>query len=157
MASSNGNIFRITGPLCEEFTGHRWIPQKGQWRRALMYSLVCAWINGWVKQPWGWWFETPSRSLWRHCNAKCFQVLFFLTGMPSYASLRCPYDLCTSEKNVTESGLVPTFSKYCYHELALWFVETYHITKFIKDDVAALMGSLGKRNRIKRSRYRPKG
>ena len=21
------------------------------------------------KQFWGWWFETPSRSLWRHCNA----------------------------------------------------------------------------------------
>ena len=20
------------------------------------------------KQPWGWWFETPSCSLWRHCN-----------------------------------------------------------------------------------------
>ena len=20
------------------------------------------------KQPWGWWFETPSWSLWRHCN-----------------------------------------------------------------------------------------
>ena len=20
------------------------------------------------KQTWGWWFETPSRSLWRHCN-----------------------------------------------------------------------------------------
>ena len=20
------------------------------------------------KQPWGWWVETPSRSLWRHCN-----------------------------------------------------------------------------------------
>ena len=20
------------------------------------------------KQSWGWWFETPSRSLWRHCN-----------------------------------------------------------------------------------------
>ena len=24
--SSNGNIFRVTGPLCGEFTGHRWIP-----------------------------------------------------------------------------------------------------------------------------------
>ena len=24
--SSNGNIFRVTGPLCREFTGHRWIP-----------------------------------------------------------------------------------------------------------------------------------
>ena len=21
------------------------------------------------KQSWGWWFKTPSRSLWRHCNA----------------------------------------------------------------------------------------
>ena len=26
MTSSNGNIFRITGHLCGEFTGHRWIP-----------------------------------------------------------------------------------------------------------------------------------
>ena len=26
MTSSNGNIFRVTGPLCEEFTGHRRIP-----------------------------------------------------------------------------------------------------------------------------------
>ena len=22
------------------------------------------------KQSWGWWFETPSRSIWRHCNDK---------------------------------------------------------------------------------------
>ena len=26
MKSSNGNIFRVTGPLCGEFPGHRWIP-----------------------------------------------------------------------------------------------------------------------------------
>ena len=26
MTSSNENIFRVTGPLCGEFTGHRWIP-----------------------------------------------------------------------------------------------------------------------------------
>ena len=26
MTSSNGNIFRVTGPLCREFTGNRWIP-----------------------------------------------------------------------------------------------------------------------------------
>ena len=24
------------------------------------------------KQSWGWWFETPSCSLWRHCNGKQF-------------------------------------------------------------------------------------
>ena len=27
MTSSNGNIFRVTGPLCGEFTGHPWIPR----------------------------------------------------------------------------------------------------------------------------------
>ena len=26
MTSSNGNILRVAGPLCGEFTGHRWIP-----------------------------------------------------------------------------------------------------------------------------------
>ena len=26
MTPSNGNIFRVTGPLCGEFTGDRWIP-----------------------------------------------------------------------------------------------------------------------------------
>ena len=49
MTSWNGNIFHIMGPLCGDFTGNRWIPiKKGQWRRALMFSLISAWINGWV-------------------------------------------------------------------------------------------------------------
>ena len=50
MTSSNGDIFRVTGPLCGEFTGQRWIPLtgKGQWRGDLMFSLICAWTNGWV-------------------------------------------------------------------------------------------------------------
>ena len=26
-------------------------PHKGQWRGALMFSLICAWINGWVNNP----------------------------------------------------------------------------------------------------------
>ena len=43
-------------------------PHKGQWRGALMFSLICVWINGLSKQSWGWWFETPSGSLWRHSN-----------------------------------------------------------------------------------------
>ena len=35
--------------LCGKFAGHRWIPQhKGQWRGALMFSLICAWITNWV-------------------------------------------------------------------------------------------------------------
>ena len=44
-------------------------PHKSQWRGALMFSLICALNKRSSKQPWGWWFETSSRSLWRHCKA----------------------------------------------------------------------------------------
>ena len=49
VTSSNGNNFRVTGPLWGESTGYRWIPlTKGQWRGALMFSLICDWTNGWA-------------------------------------------------------------------------------------------------------------
>ena len=40
-------------------------PRKGQWRKPLMFSLICTCMNGW-------WFETPSHPLWRHSNEKHF-------------------------------------------------------------------------------------
>ena len=47
MTSSNGNIFRVIGHLCGEFTGCPVnFPHKGRWRGALMFSLICARING---------------------------------------------------------------------------------------------------------------
>ena len=48
MTSSRGNIFRVTVPLCGEFTDHRWIPLKGQWLGAFMFSFICAWKNVWA-------------------------------------------------------------------------------------------------------------
>ena len=40
--------FRVTGHLCGEFTGPPVnSPHKGKWRGALMFSLICARINGW--------------------------------------------------------------------------------------------------------------
>ena len=48
MTSSNGNILRATGPLCGEFTVPVNSPHKGQWHWALVFSLICVWINGWV-------------------------------------------------------------------------------------------------------------
>ena len=42
-------------------------PHKGQWRRALMFSLICA--NRLLSKQWRrWGFRTSSRSLWRHHN-----------------------------------------------------------------------------------------
>ena len=49
MASSNGNIFRVTGPLCGEFTGHSTeFPAQRPVTRSFNVSLICAWTNGWV-------------------------------------------------------------------------------------------------------------
>ena len=51
-------------------------PHKGQWRGALMFSLICVLNTQLSKQSWGWWFETQSRLLWRHCNAWRRRYLF---------------------------------------------------------------------------------
>ena len=75
MTSSNGNIFRVTG-LCPR--NHRSplnSPHKGQWRGALMFFLHLCLNKRLSKQSWGWWFETPSRSLWRHYNGWAVQRL----------------------------------------------------------------------------------
>ena len=42
-------------------------PYKGQWRGALMFSLICVWINDWVNNRKAGDLML-SCSLWRHCN-----------------------------------------------------------------------------------------
>ena len=46
MTSSNDNIFRVTVLLWGDSTGPVDSPHKGQWRGALLFSLICAWTNG---------------------------------------------------------------------------------------------------------------
>ena len=46
------------------------------------------------KQSWGWWFETPSRPLWRHCNDATFKLLsakceLFCPDLPSVLTVQC--------------------------------------------------------------------
>ena len=54
--SSNGNLFRVTGSLQRPVT-----------RSFDVFFDLC--LNKRLsKQSWGWWFETPSCSWWRHCN-----------------------------------------------------------------------------------------
>ena len=48
MTSSNGDIFRVTGPLWGNSPVPVNSPHKGQWRGALMFPLICVWINGWA-------------------------------------------------------------------------------------------------------------
>ena len=64
MTSSNGNIFRVTGHLCGEFTGPRWTPRT----KASDAELWCFLWSALSKQSRRWWFETLPRPLWRHSN-----------------------------------------------------------------------------------------
>ena len=61
MTSSNGTIFRVTGPLCGDSPVPVNSPHKGQWRGALMFSLILAWINDWVN-------NREAGDLGRHCR-----------------------------------------------------------------------------------------
>ena len=87
MTSSNGNIFRVSGPLWGESTGR-------PWRGAFIFYLR---LNKQLsKQSRRRWFETPSRSFWHHCNDSrwlyithvyvCYYVLciFLIKITPKY-------------------------------------------------------------------------
>ena len=62
-------------------------PHKGQWRGALMFYLICAPINDWVNNR-GWWFETPSGSLWPQSNGSFASPLFFVVAQSVKLVLR---------------------------------------------------------------------
>ena len=80
MMSSNGNISALlaicagNSPVTGEF------PTQGPVTRSFdVYFDLC--LNKRLsKQSWGWWFETPSRPLWRHHNASCYPNQFLLIG-----------------------------------------------------------------------------
>ena len=68
MTSSNGNIFRVTGPLCGEFTGPGEFPTQRPVTRSFDVFFDLRLNKRLGKHSWGWWFETLSWSLWRHHN-----------------------------------------------------------------------------------------
>ena len=61
------------------------------------------------KQSWGWWFETPSRSLWRHCNAQT-----------------CPRALVTTKTSAYGMGL-PTSLGPCFNIAWQLMITTFNL------------------------------
>ena len=68
MTSLNGNIFRVTGPLCGEFTGPGEFPTQRPVTQSFDVFFDLRLNKRLSKHSWGWWFETLSWSLWRHHN-----------------------------------------------------------------------------------------
>ena len=85
MTSSNGNIFRVTGPLCGEFTGPGEFPTQRPVTRSFDVYFDLRPNKRLSKQWRGWWFETKSCSLWRHCNESTGICLDNYLGLSSYA------------------------------------------------------------------------
>ena len=68
MTSSNGNIFRVTGPLWGESTGHPCVVLLAQASNAEIWCFFDPRLNKRLSKQWRRrWFETPSPLLWRHC------------------------------------------------------------------------------------------
>ena len=92
MTSSNGNIFRVTGPLCGEFSGSGEFPTPKAVTRSFGVLFDLRLYIRLNKQPWGWWFETPSWSLWRHRNGNVVMVYGMHTDFLEYRlTLLFPY------------------------------------------------------------------
>ena len=89
MTSSNGNIFRITGPLCGEFTGPGEFPTQRPVTRSFDVFFDLRLNKRLSKQPWGWWFEPPSWSLWRHRNGQWQHRLHLRAILPFADLQRC--------------------------------------------------------------------
>ena len=74
MTSSNGNIFRVTGHVCGEFTGPGEFPSQRPVTRTFDVYFDLRLNKRLSKQSWGWWFETLSSPLWRHSNVTAMKL-----------------------------------------------------------------------------------
>ena len=115
MTSSNGNIFRVTGHLCGEFTSVRWIPRTTPVTRSFDVFFDLCLNRQLSKQSWGWWLKTLSRPLWRHfhdmtgCIVEIISLDIFNLRVLLFR--RC-------EKNRTRADCVHNiFIPYNYHLL----------------------------------------
>ena len=70
MASSNGNILRVTGPLWGKFTSHRRIPLTKPMTRNFDVFCDVRLSKRWSEQSKRRWFETPSHMLRYHSNSE---------------------------------------------------------------------------------------
>ena len=89
-------------------------PHKGRWRWALMFSVICAWINGQVNDP-------KAGDLRRHRAHYDVIVMWCLVAF----SLRQLHRKCSMHLNLPE----PSFKHFTksYMSLNIWYTENNDI------------------------------
>ena len=88
MMISNGNIFCVTGLLCGEFTGHRWIPlTKASDAELWWVFFICAWTNNWAN-------NGNAGDLRRHCAHYDVTIISPLVHSRASEHIKYEYHLC---------------------------------------------------------------
>ena len=72
MTSSNGSIFRVTDPCAGNSPATAEFPSQRPVTRSFDVYFYLRLNKRLRKQSWDWWFEAPSRYLWRHCYVTWF-------------------------------------------------------------------------------------
>ena len=114
---------------------HRWIPYTKASDAELWYIFDQRLNKRLSKQSWGWWFETLSRSLWRHCNviAKCHarvcRVIWYsqtgvILGMGSADEpLPRVIPAKTSQQNKKRKSCASFVGTCCTHEVNIYTLQ----------------------------------
>ena len=148
MTSSHRNIFRVTGPLCGEFTGPGEFPTQRPVTRSFNVFFDLRLNKPLSKQSWGWWFETLSRSLWRHRNGGAFFRSYIndnknVSYMRSHKKRLLVWlwkNLLTHlplEKMAAVSQTIFSDAFSCMKSFAFWF--KFHWRSFLRDNNPALV------------------
>ena len=124
MTSSNGNIFRVTGPLCGEFIGPGEFPTQRPVTRSFDVFFDRRLNKRLSKQPRGWWLETLSCSLWRQSNVT---VVYHLSSDTLLPKLIMTYWLVQERRNSSALAMEYVFHALS-HRIGPWI--TYFSMKF---------------------------
>ena len=108
----NGNIFRITGPLCGEFTGPGEFPAQRPVTRSFDVFFDLRLNKRLNKQSWGWWFETLSRPFWRHRNA-IVKKINRVSGFKNYKASQCVLRASIGYRYVAIRNMANLYSQDC--------------------------------------------
>ena len=100
-------------------------PQKGQWRGALIFSLICAWINCWVSNREAGYFRRHRT----HYDITAMVIFIFLSGSYSYRIpvIQLEYRIHPSNFpcDNLNGGLTKAWMRNHTTRIAVWVVITY--------------------------------
>ena len=115
-ASSNGNIFHVTGLLWEESTGHRWIlvTKASDAEFYVLFDLRLKKLMS--KQSRRRWFVTAPRSLWRRSNGHIQKARGVSYGSAQSIGLNGVFAISRMTNYRYQQNIIANFSIIMQHE-----------------------------------------